>query len=155
VEDAARLLRSSLPTTIIIQQHIETESPMVRANSTQIAQTIMNLGMNAGDAIGEQGGIITISLAKVEVDEGVVQLQAVKPGAYVRLHINDTGCGMNPETLEHIFEPFFTTKKVGEGSGLGLSVAHGIVKSHGGFITVESEPGKGSTFQVYLPTIDD
>ena len=154
MEDAVRLLRSSLPTTITIQQRIETGSSMIRANSTQIVQAIMNLGMNAGDAIGEQGGELDITLADIDVNREFASFQAVSPGTYVRLSVNDTGCGMSPETLKHIFEPFFTTKEVGKGSGLGLSVVHGIVKSHEGFITVESEPGKGSSFQVYLPTID-
>ena len=155
VEGSLRLLRSSLPTSITIRQHIEATSSFVLANSTQITQVIMNLGMNAGDAICEQGGDIEMTLAEIDVEGELAIFQAVSSGSYVRLSVNDTGCGMSPETLEHIFEPFFTTKEVGEGSGLGLAVVHGIVKSHGGFITVESEPGKGSTVQVYLPRIED
>jgi PAS domain S-box-containing protein len=152
VEDSLRLLRSSLPTTITIRQQIEAISSTVLANSTQIAQVIMNLGMNAGDAIGEREGEIEMTLKEIGVDGELASFQAVSPGTYVRLSVNDTGCGMSPETLKHIFEPFFTTKEVGKGSGLGLSVVHGIVKSHGGFITVESELGKGSSFQVYFPS---
>lgn len=155
VENSIWLLRSSLPAIIGIRQRIETSSSLVLANSTQIAQVIMNLGINAGDALGEQGGEIGITLEEVEIDAELAGLEAVKQGAYVRLSINDTGCGMSKEILKRIFEPFFTTKDVGKGSGLGLSVVHGIVKSHKGFIRVESEPGKGSTFQVYLPRIDD
>ena len=155
VEDTLRLLRASLRSTIIIRQHIETASRLVPANSSQIEQVIMNLGMNAGDAIGEQGGAIDISLTDVEIDEDLAGTQAVQPGPYVQLCISDTGCGMRPDTLDHIFEPFFTTKEVGKGSGLGLAVVHGIVTSHEGFITVESTPGKGTRFHVYLPTTDE
>lgn len=153
VEESSRLLRSSLPTTITIRQHIEAESSVVLANATQIAQVIINLGMNAGDAIGEQGGDIEIVLENIDVNAKLANLQGVRQGTYIRLSISDTGCGMSHDVLEHIFEPFFTTKEVGEGSGLGLSIVHGIVNSYGGFITVESMPGKGSSFQVYLPMI--
>jgi len=155
VEDSLQLLRSSLSTTITIRQHIEAKSNAVLVDPTQIAQVIMNLGMNAGDAMGEQAGEIEITLIEAEVDTELAELQAVSPGSYVKLSVSDTGCGMSPKILERIFEPFFTTKDVGKGSGLGLSVVHGIVKSHGGFITVESKPGKGSKFQVYLPIIED
>ncbi len=155
VEESFRLLRSSLSTTITIRQHIEAESSFVLANSTQIAQIIMNLGMNSGDALGEQRGEIEIALENVDVNAELADLQGVRQGTYIRLSISDTGCGMSHDVLEHIFEPFFTTKEVGKGSGLGLSIIHGIVKSHGGFIIVESEPGKGSVFQVYLPIIDN
>jgi len=153
VDDVVRLLRSSLPKTISLRQRIEAESSVVRANSTQMAQIIMNLGMNAGHAIGEREGKIEIALEHVGVDAAVADLQGVRPGAYTRLSISDTGGGMSQDVQAHIFEPFFTTKEVGKGSGLGLAIVHGIVKSHAGFVTVKSEPGKGSGFQVYLPMI--
>ncbi len=154
VEDTFRLLRASLRSTIFIRRRSESASRLVPANSSQIEQVIMNLGMNAGDAIGEQGGEIDISLTDVEINEDWADTQAVQPGPYVQLCISDTGGGMRPDTLDHIFEPFFTTKEVGKGSGLGLAVVHGIVTSHEGFITVESTPGKGTMFHVYLPAID-
>ncbi len=153
VDDVVRLLRSSLPKTISIRQRIAAESSAVLANSTQMAQIIMNLGMNAGHAIGEHEGKIEIALENVDMDAVLADLQGVSPGAYVRLSISDTGGGMSHDVLEHIFEPFFTTKEVGKGTGLGLAIVHGIVKSHGGFITAESAPGKGTRFYVYLPTI--
>jgi len=155
VEESSRLLRSLLSATITIRQHIEAASSVVLANATQIVQVIMNIGMNAGDAIGEQGGEIEIVLENVDVNAELADLQRVGQGVYIRLRISDTGCGMSHNVLEHLFEPFFTTKEVGKGSGLGLSIVHGIVNSHGGFITVESEPGKGSSFQVYLPIVEN
>jgi signal transduction histidine kinase len=155
VDDSLQLLQSSLPANIRIHQRIEAASICVRVNSTQIMQVMMNLGINAADAIGEQEGEITILLEEIGIDEELARFHDVSAGRYVRLSVHDTGCGMKPETLEHIFEPFFTTKEVGKGFGLGLSVVHGIVRSHEGFITVESEPRKGSRFQVYLPAIDD
>ena len=89
------------------------------------------------------------------MDAELTGLKEVQQGHYLRLTVSDTGCGLEPEVLEHIFEPFFTTKDVGNGSGLGLSVVHGIIKSHGGFITVHSEPGKGCWFHIYLPRVED
>jgi CheY-like chemotaxis protein len=118
-------------------------------------QVLMNLCTNAGHAMKDKGGVLEIGLDIVQVDEGFVKsYPACKPGAYVRLTVKDTGHGMPPEVLARIFEPFFTTKSVGEGTGLGLSVVHGIVTNHSGAITVESLPGKGTTFTVYLPLIE-
>jgi CheY-like chemotaxis protein len=116
----------------------------------------MNLTTNAGHAMQENGGVLEVTLANVELDalsaEKHLDLDA---GSYLRLTVSDTGHGMTPETMERIFDPYFTTKDTGEGTGLGLSVAHGIVKAHGGAITVYSELGKGTTFHVYLPVIHE
>ena len=150
-DESLRLLRASLPATITIHPNFAAESATLLANPTQIGQVIMNLGINAGDALGDEGGELGVSPEEVEVDVGLAALQGVEPGDYLRLTVSDNGVGMDGESRERIFEPFYTTKGVGQGSGLGLSVAHGIVESHGGFITVESEPGVGSLFQVYLP----
>ncbi|MBW8002980.1 MAG: PAS domain S-box protein [Planctomycetes bacterium] len=155
IKESVKLLRASLPTTINIHQNIAAESGTVLAHSSGIQQVIMNLGMNAGDAIGEKIGELGISLVEVEVDAELAGLKEVQQGHYLRLTVSDTGCGLEPEVLEHIFEPFFTTKDVGNGSGLGLSVVHGIIKSHGGFITVHTEPGKGCWFHIYLPRVED
>lgn len=154
ITDSLRLLRSSLPTRIKIQPCIESETRLVLANPTQITQVIMNLGINAADAIGEQEGELEISLGDAIVDVELADLHNVQPGPYLLLGIRDSGSGMNQEVLEHLFEPFFTTKEVGKGSGLGLSVVHGIVKSHKGFVTVENTPEKGSIFHVYLPIVE-
>jgi len=155
IEESIKLLRSSQPKTIKTHQSIEVKSDIVMGNASQIKQVIMNLGINAGRAIGDNMGELGVSLTSVEVNAELASLKEVDPGSYFRLTVSDTGCGMDPELMEHIFEPFYTTKKVGEGSGLGLSVVHGIVKSHGGFVNVESELGKGSRFHVYLPKIED
>jgi len=114
----------------------------------------MNLGTNACHAMQENGGTLKVTLDNIHVD---AELAASSPelheGAYVRFAISDTGHGMGQATLEHIFEPYFTTKKFGEGSGLGLSVVHGIIMGHGGAITVEATPGQGTMFTVYLPRL--
>lgn len=153
VEKAYRLLCASLPKTITIRLNINADSGIVLANSSQLQQVITNIGMNAGNAIGEKEGTLEVSLAESEMDADLASLHEVKEELYLRISIRDTGCGMKPKVLNSIFEPFFTTKDVGKGSGLGLAVTHGIINSHGGFITVDSESGKGSLFQIYLPKI--
>jgi CheY-like chemotaxis protein len=115
----------------------------------------MNLCSNAAQAIGERGGLLEISLNKAEIHEGLEAINlGLPPGPYLRLSISDSGHGMPPDILERIFDPYFTTKEKGRGTGLGLSVVHGIVKSHKGTITCKSVPGEGSTFDVYLPEIE-
>ena len=153
-KEAIKLLRSSIPTTIEIRQHIDPRCAPVLADPTQIHQVIMNLCTNAYHAMRETGGVLGISLTEKEIgpDDSAPELQ-VDPGRYLVLEVSDTGYGMNQSVLERIFDPYFTTKKPGEGTGLGLSIVHGILKTHGGRITVYSEPGKGSTFRVYLPTV--
>ena len=155
VREALKLLKATLPTTIEIKENLFKDTGIVHADPTQMHQVIMNLGTNAGHAMQEDGGVLEVSLANVEFDdiEASKYLDIHAAGSYLRLTVSDTGQGMSPEIMEQIFDPYFTTKGVGEGTGLGLSVAHGIVSAHGGTITVYSEPGKGTTFHVYLPVI--
>ena len=129
------------------------ESGLILADPTQIQQVLMNLCTNAAHAMREKGGSLDIELTDYSVSPSNGDPHGIKPGLYVRLTVRDTGTGIPPDIMDKIFDPFFTTKKVGEGTGLGLSVVHGIVKQHDGYITVESEPGKGSTFTVYFPQI--
>ncbi|MEE9148457.1 MAG: ATP-binding protein [Candidatus Tectomicrobia bacterium] len=148
------LLRASLPTTIAIQQHIAPDAGTVLADPTQIHQILLNLCTNAEHAMREMGGILAIGLDHVEVDDAfAVSRPELQVGPHVRLTVRDTGHGMPPEVVERIFDPFFTTKGIGEGTGMGLAIVQGIVTSHGGAITVESRPGHGTTFAVYLPRI--
>jgi signal transduction histidine kinase/CheY-like chemotaxis protein len=150
VEEALRLMRSTLPATIRIECTCAADAPAVLADPTQVFQVVMNLGTNAAHAIGRHGGRLTVRLEAVVLEPDVVP-PGLRPGRHARLTVTDTGCGMDAATLERIFEPFFTTKPVGEGTGLGLSVVYGIVKNHEGAITVESRPGEGTTFRLYLP----
>ena len=143
VKEALKLLRASLPATIEIHQHIERSPGLVKSDPTQIYQVLMNLCSNAAHAMHDKGGVLKVSLTRMN------------PYPYLSLTVSDTGHGIAPEILERIFEPYFTTKEKGEGTGLGLAVVHGIVKSHGGTITVESEVGEGATFNVFLPRIED
>ncbi len=154
VKEALKLLRASLPSTIEIREEISPECGAILADPTQLHQVIMNLCTNAYHAMRESGGVLGVRLAKITIDDdNRVPGTELTPGNYVLLEISDTGYGMEPKTLVHIFDPYFTTKKKGEGTGLGLSVVHGIVKSYQGHITVESEPSKGTRFHVYLPRI--
>ncbi len=156
VKEALEMLRSSLPKTIKICRRIHADTSFVLSNPTQIHQILVNLCTNASHAMRQNGGLLEVSLTDVafESDKRIGD-EYLNRGSYVKLSVSDSGCGMEKETLERIFEPFFTTKKVNEGTGLGLSVVHGIIKSHGGAITVSSEPGKGTTFDIFLPKIED
>ena len=152
--ETLELLRSSLPRTIKIKQHIDAPSDIILGDPTQIQQIIMNLFKNAADATGPLSGTIEVRLENINLDTSPAQPE-IKAGKYIALTVKDTGNGMTPEVMDKIFEPFFTTKDAGKGSGMGLSVVHGILKHHGGTITVESVPGKGSRFMVYLPLTDE
>jgi CheY-like chemotaxis protein len=153
VDEALKMLRSTLPTTIQIHQDILAESCKVLADSTQVQQVLMNLCTNAAHAMRDRGGVLKVSLVEVDA-HGSKGPQDLNPGAYVRLTVSDTGHGMAPEVLQKIFHPYFTTKEKGVGTGMGLAVVDGIVKSHDGTITVLSEPGKGTTFHVYFPVVE-
>jgi PAS domain S-box-containing protein len=155
IEDALRMLRATLPTTITINQDFEKAEAMILGDPTQIHQILINLCTNAAHAMHRSGGILGIGLKSVEIDEKqALETPDLQPGSYLRLTVSDTGVGIDRATRERIFEPFFTTKGPGEGAGIGLSVVHGIVKSHGGKIIVQSELGKGSTFALYFPRIE-
>ncbi len=152
IRESLKLLRSSIPKTIEIIQDIVIEDDTVLADPTRINQVIINLCTNAAHALRDKGGILEVSLEKVELDkDAAIRFHNLHAGKYVRLTVKDTGQGMEPQVLERIFEPYFTTKEVGEGSGMGLSVVHGIVKALGGDISVDSELGQGTTFHVFFP----
>lgn len=153
LKEALKLLRASLPSTIGIVQNIESEA-CVLASPTQIHQILMNLCTNAGHAMQERGGSLSVSLTDIELDEQFTsQNPGASPGLYLQLTVSDTGHGIPPEVLDRIFDPFFTTKDIGEGTGMGLAVVHGIITNYGGIIQVESQVGKGTTFNVFIPTI--
>ena len=155
IKETMKLLRATLPSTIEIIQEVEDRSYTVLADSTQIHQVLMNLCTNAAHAMRERVGVLKVSLKPVCVDENSPAGHAeLSPGAYTRLTVSDTGEGMDIETLGRVFEPFFTTKEIGQGTGMGLAMVHGIVKAHGGAITLHSEPGQGSAFHVYLPLLE-
>jgi len=155
VKEALKLLRSTIPTTIDIKQNIKIGSDIVYADGTQIHQILMNLCTNSAHAMRDKSGTIEVSLVDEHVDSGNVrQYSNLSPGNYLRLTVRDTGHGIAPEIMNRIFEPYFTTKRHGEGTGMGLAVVHGIIKGHGGEITVDSKPGAGTAFHVLLPRID-
>ncbi|MCX7590876.1 MAG: PAS domain S-box protein, partial [Kiritimatiellae bacterium] len=152
VKEALKLLRGSLPSTIEIVDRIDQSCAPVSADPVQIHQVIMNLGTNAFHAMKKKGGILEVELKEVTIgsQDAAADLRLV-PGRYARLMVRDTGHGMDQRTKERIFDPFFSTKAPSEGTGLGLSVVHGIVENHGGVIRVESEPGLGTTFTILFP----
>jgi PAS domain S-box-containing protein len=155
-KEVFNMLRPILPSTIEIRQNMPVGKGMVNAETVQIQQIIMNLCINASQAMEPSGGVLNINLDSVDIDEpGASKELGLPPGKYQRLIVSDTGIGMTKETLERIFDPFFTTKGIGQGTGMGLSVVHGIVADHGGAIKVYSEPGEGSTFHIYLPEVVD
>ena len=154
VKEALKMLRASLPATIKIQQKIEKNTGVIEADPAQFHQILMNLCTNAAHAMHEKDGVLEISLSNIDWDQNAAaRPPELKPGPYLKLSVSDTGDGIHPETRDQIFEPYFTTKEKGEGTGLGLAVVQGIIKSHNGAVTVESEVGQGSTFHLYLPLI--
>lgn len=154
VKEALKMLRASLPATISIQQKLEKNTGIIEADPTQIHQVLMNLCTNAAHAIDEKDGELEIRLANVDLKgNAAAKIPDLYPGPFLKLSVRDTGDGIAPEALPQIFNPYFTTKEKGEGTGLGLAVVQGIIKSLNGAITVDSDAGKGSTFHVYLPTI--
>lgn len=155
VKEVLKLLRSSLPATIEIHQNIATESDTVLIDPTQINQLLVILCTNSGHAMREKGGILEVNLVDEYLDsDAASNFPDLSPGPYLRLTVSDTGHGMDDETMKRIFTPYFTTKGFGEGTGMGLAVVHGILKSSGGDISVESEPGKGTSFHALLPIIE-
>ena len=154
IKEVLQMLRHTIPSTIEIKSNIQSQGTAM-ADPTQIHQIVMNLSTNAYHSMRETGGTLAVSLTEVELTAKDYPLEDIVPGKYLRLEISDTGVGMDAETRAKIFEPYFTTKEAGKGTGLGLAVVHGIVSDHNGHITVYSEPGKGSTFHVYLPLIEE
>ncbi len=152
VKETLQLLRATLPKTIQIRSYLATISDNVLADPTQMHQVLVNLCTNAEYAMREKGGILEVKLKPVDITEELASLHTnLRPGPHVQLTIRDTGRGMSPKVVKRIFEPFFTTKDVGEGTGMGLSVVHGIITSCKGAIAVESIAGQGTTFTIYLP----
>lgn len=152
VSEALNLLKASFPPGIVIKQNLDPRIGTVMADPTHIHQIVMNLCTNANHAMMDSGGTLEVKLDAAKVDQRHSEkTRNLKKGDYIRLTISDTGYGMDLKTKERIFEPFFTRKEVGSGSGLGLSVVHGIINNYGGAIEVESALGKGTTFKIYLP----
>jgi len=152
-KEVLKLIRASLPSTIEIRQNIVSDSAIM-ADPVQVHQVLMNFCTNAGQAMMDHGGVLDVSLTDVELDaEFFEKHPEMNPGTHIKLTVKDTGHGMSQEIIDRIFDPYFTTKAHGEGTGLGLAVVHGIIKSYKGAIDVWSEPGKGSIFEVYLPVI--
>ena len=153
VKEALKLLRASIPSTIDIRQEIISQAT-VMADPTQIHQVVMNLCTNAYHAMVKHGGVLSVTLKDTVFDQAIMDADSeLPPGRYVTLSVSDTGYGMTSEIVSKIFDPYFTTKETGKGTGMGLAVVYGIVKSHQGMIAVQSEPDKGATFTVSLPII--
>lgn len=153
VKESLKLLRASLPTTISIQEEIDTSSGTIMADPTKVQQVVVNLCTNALHAMENQQGVLTVKVARRELRIGDVTGMAL-PGTYIELEVTDTGHGMDRATKDRIFEPYFTTKDVGKGTGMGLAMLHGIIQEYRGMVTVDSNLGKGTTIRVYFPAVD-
>jgi signal transduction histidine kinase len=155
VREVLKLIRVTLPSNITINEASIDKTLMTKADPTQVHQVIMNLCTNAGFAMNKEGGVLGISIQRKIIQRETAQQQVhLLPGSYVKLTISDTGHGMSHETMAHIFEPFFTTKPMGSGTGLGLSMVHGIMEELGGRVHVQSKPGHGTRFDLFFPEAD-
>ncbi|MEE4352006.1 MAG: PAS domain S-box protein [Desulfatiglans sp.] len=155
VLQVSTMLERTIPKMIEIRLDLAEDLSIVKADSVQLEQIMMNLGVNARDAM-PTGGRLSFETRNVYLDDHFCSLNVGSiPGEYVLLSVSDTGQGMEKEVEEHIFEPFFTTKELGKGTGLGLAMVYGIVKNHGGYIACDSEPGRGTTFNIYLPVVEE
>jgi two-component system, cell cycle sensor histidine kinase and response regulator CckA len=153
VTDVLSLLEKVIGTDVEIRTSLAAELSAVRADPSQIEQVLMNLCLNARDAM-PSGGCLTIETRNTNLDEAACRgTPGLSPGRHAELIVSDNGIGMDAKTREHIFEPFFTTKEPGKGTGLGLATVFGIIRQHGGFVSVDSEPNHGSTFRIYLPVV--
>lgn len=155
ITETLRLMRASIPTHIEIKSKIPVPHETISADPAQIRQVLVHLCTNAFQAMEKKGGRLNITVENVTLDETIIssRFPDLLPGRYVELTVRDNGHGIEPEVLSHIFDPYFSTREIGKSAGMGLAVAQGIIKSHDGAITVESQPGKGSVFQVYLPVV--
>jgi len=155
VTEVLKLLRSTLPASIELRTAFAADAPHVLADTSQVHEAIVNLTTNAAHAIGNRPGTVSYELDAVTIGESITRgLPGLSPGRYARLTVVDDGCGMDAETLRRIFDVFYTTKPVGEGTGLGLSMVHGIMRSHNGAVTADSAPGRGATFALYFPAAE-
>jgi signal transduction histidine kinase len=156
IEDTLSFVSATLPAVITLRTQLDHEAGLVAADPSRIQQLLMNLCINAVQAMRVHGGALDVTLQRVEIAGSALSRPVgLMSGSYLKLTVRDAGSGMTPEVQARIFEPFFTTKPVGEGSGLGLAIVHGIVTSYGGAITVESALGQGAAFHVYLPATDN
>jgi CheY-like chemotaxis protein len=155
VMETMGILRPSIPATIDIRVHVKRESGMILADPIQVEQVLMNLATNAAYAMRQNGGILEVELDDFSVSSTSADPHGMRPGPYMLLRVRDSGEGMTEDVLAKIYDPFFTTKERGEGTGLGLSVAHGIVKECEGYITAESRAGEGTTFSLCFPKIPE
>ncbi|MGD9971538.1 MAG: PAS domain S-box protein [Desulfatirhabdiaceae bacterium] len=153
IVQAVRIMARTIPRMVEIEFHPDTRLGTIKADPVQMEQILLNLGINAADAMPE-GGKIVIQTQNITIDDANARsLVTITPGNYILMTVSDTGSGMDEKTLKHIFEPFFTTKGVGKGTGLGLASVYGIIKAHGGVIRCDSQPGQGTTFRIYFPAI--
>jgi two-component system, cell cycle sensor histidine kinase and response regulator CckA len=151
IAEVVKIARETFPRNITITEEVAPEVARVHGDATQLHQVLLNLCVNARDAM-PQGGVLHVSAESILIDDAAALLQGgIKPGRYVLLRVADTGVGIPPEIADQIFDPFFTTKEIGKGTGLGLSTVLGIVKSHAGLVRLDSEPGRGTTFEILLP----
>ncbi|HYE75598.1 MAG TPA: PAS domain S-box protein, partial [Blastocatellia bacterium] len=151
IEEALKLLRPTIPARIELRTNFASDIPLISADSTKIHQITINLATNAAHAIGTREGLIEFQLETINVGKDLALTPGLNEGRYIRLKVDDNGCGMDRATMNRIFDPYFTTKSAGQGTGLGLSVVHGLVKSLGGSINVYSQPDKGTSFHLYFP----